>query len=403
MPTGGVWGLWGMHVATMVEKETTRGPSRSRSSLESTRIWLFKALFTNLCGVTFGDWCAILRANRFAVDWPYWPQAAILTVGSALNSLYLRKEMKAYGARLAEVSVKPPLFILGHWRSGTTLLHNLLALDDRFAYPNLYEVFFPHTFLCTEEYRVDQVSGLIPSTRLIDNMAQGLQMPNEDEFATCATSLCSPYMLWSFPRNTAHYERYLTFAGVPEAEVARWRSAFVLFLKKLTLRSDRPMLLKSPPHTGRVRLLLELFPDARFVHIRREPYTVFQSTRHLNRVFTGSLQFQRADPGDADDAVIRRYRQLYDAYFDERDLIPDGQRHELAFEDLERDPIGQVRRTYEALGLPGFDVQRPRLEEYVGTLSDYRKNQYPALPADLRGRIQREWRRSFEEWGYPRE
>src|SRR3954471_1185320 len=169
-----------MPVATMVERETTRVRVRSGSVMESARVWLFKTFFTNLCGVTFRDWCEILRTNRFAVDWPYWPQAAILTAGSALNSLYERKERKAFADRLAGVTVRPPVFILGHWRSGTTLLHNLLALDDQFAFPNLYEVFFPRTFLCTEEYRADQVAGLIPSTRLIDNVAQGLSMPNED-------------------------------------------------------------------------------------------------------------------------------------------------------------------------------------------------------------------------------
>jgi hypothetical protein len=391
----------GKHVATLVSSETSRSSSPSRSFRESTRVWLFKTFFTSLCGVTFRDWCEVLRVNRFAIDPAYWPQAAILTAGSALNSLYLRKERKAHGARLAGVAVHPPLFILGHWRSGTTLLHNLLALDEQFAYPNLYEVFFPHTFLCTEEYRADQIAGLIPSTRLIDNVAQGLRMPNEDEFATSVTSLCSPYMLWSFPRNTAHYERYLTFRGVPEADVGRWKAAFVLFLKKLTLRHDRPMLLKSPPHTGRIKLLLGLFPGARFLHIRREPYTVFQSTRHLNRVLGRSLQFQRPDPADLDAAVIRRYRLLYDAYFEERRLIPESQLHELAFEDLERDPIGEIRRTYASLRLDGFEAVLPRLEEYVSSLADYRKNEYPKLPADIRGRIAQEWRQSFEEWGYP--
>jgi hypothetical protein len=351
--------------------------------------------------VTFGDWLAILRENGFAVDWPYWPQAALLTLGSPLNSLFLRKEARVYGDRLAQVVVRPPLFILGHWRSGTTLLHNLLALDEQFAYPNLYEVFFPHTFLCTEEYRAGQIEALIPATRLIDSMAQGLQMPNEDEFATCVASLCSPYMLWSFPRNAAHYERFLTFRGVPEAEVARWKSSLVLFLKKLTLRSDRPILLKSPPHTGRIRLLLELFPGARFVHIRREPYTVFQSTRHLNRVLTRSLQFQKPEPADTDAAVLRRYRLLYDAYFEERHLIPPGQLHDLAFEELEQDPAGVVERTYAALGLDGFDRVLPRLEAYVTTLAGYRKNEYAALSGRLRDAVRDEWRRSFEEWGYP--
>jgi omega-hydroxy-beta-dihydromenaquinone-9 sulfotransferase len=392
-----------MPVATLLANETTQARPPQRRAWEPVRVWLFKTFFTSLCGVTFRDWCEVLRVNRFAVDPPYWPQAAILTVGSALNSLYRRKEMKGFGPRLAEVVVRPPLFILGHWRSGTTLLHNLLALDEQFAYPNLYEVFFPHTFLCTEEYRADQVAGLIPATRLIDNVAQGLRMPNEDEFATSVLSQCSPYMLWSFPRNTAHYERYLTFRGVPEAEVGRWKSAFVLFLKKLTLRNDRPMLLKSPPHTGRIKLLLSIFPEARFIHIRREPCTVFQSTRHLNGVLGRSLQFQRPRSDDVDDAVIRRYRQLYDAYFDERSLIPAPNLHELAFEDLERDPVGEIRRTYEALGLDGFASVLPRLEECVGTLTDYRKNEYPELPADLRRRIANEWRRSFEEWGYPRE
>jgi hypothetical protein len=382
------------------EHEAAASSPPSRSAWESTRVWLWKTFFTSLCGVTFRDWCAILRENRFAIDWPYWPQAALLTAGCGLNSLFFRKEVKSFRARLEEVAVRPPLFILGHWRSGTTLLHNLLALDEQFAYPNLYQVFFPHTFLGTEDYRADQIAGLIPSTRLIDRMAQGLRMPNEDEFATSVLSLRSPYLLWSFPRSTAFYERFLTFRGVPEGDVQRWKAAFVLLLKKLTLRNDRPMLLKSPPHTGRIKLLLELFPAARFLHIHRDPYTVFQSTRHLNEVLTRSLQFQKPDPADADAAVIRRYRLLYDAYFEERPLIPAGQFHELSFEGLERDPIGSIECSYDALGLSGFASLLPRLEAYVSTLAGYRKNKYPALPAGLRDEIRCHWRRSFEEWGY---
>ncbi|MBV8607735.1 MAG: sulfotransferase [Singulisphaera sp.] len=368
---------------------------------EKVRVWLFKTLFTPLCGVTFHDWCRVLRENHFAVDLPYWPRAAALTAGCWLNSVYLRREMKEFGHLLEQVAVPPPLFILGHWRSGTTLLQNLLALDDRFAYPNLYEVFFPHTFLTTEDFRSEQVAPLIPSTRVMDNVAQGVQMPNEDEFATSTMSLRSPYMMWAFPRQAARYERYLTFRDVPEADIAHWKEAFVLFVKKLTIRHQRPLVLKSPPHTCRIKLLLGLFPDARFVHIRRDPYTIFQSTKHLNAVLTSSLQFQRQDPNDLDAAVLRRYRIMYDAYFEERDLIPEPHLHELAFEDLERDPIGQTRRMYEALGLPSFDAVFPRLREYVGSLACYRKNEYPDLPPGLRGQIRDAWWRNFEAWGYP--
>jgi omega-hydroxy-beta-dihydromenaquinone-9 sulfotransferase len=385
-------------VATMVaEGKPEAAPRRS----EAVRVWLYETFFTNLCGVTFGDWCRVLRENRFAVDPPSWPRAAVLTAGSLLNSYYRRREDRLVGREVAEVAIKPPLFILGHWRSGTTLLHNLLALDDQFAFPNLYQVFFPHTFLTTEEARSGLVSPLVPQTRGIDNVAQGLRMPNEDEFATCVLSLRSPYMEWSFPRGRERYDRYLTFRDVPEADVARWKEAMVLFLRKLTYKYGRPMLLKSPPHTARVRLLLELFPDARFVHIRRNPYTVFLSTRHLFTELTRALEFQRPRPGDLDEAVLGRYRAMYDAYFDERHLVPDGRLHEVAFEDLEHDPVGQVRMAYDALGLPGFDALLPRLEEYVASLSGYRKNEYPDLAPDLRRRIGHAWRRSFDEWGYP--
>ena len=153
----------GSPVATVAARDASK-PSAPLWS-ESFRVWLFKNFFTNLCGVTFRDWWETLRENRFAIDPPYWPRAAVLTAGSVLNSLYGRREEKHYRQLLDGVTVQPPLFILGHWRSGTTLLHNLLAIDDQFGYPNLYQVFFPHTFLCTEEVRTDLVVPLIPSTR----------------------------------------------------------------------------------------------------------------------------------------------------------------------------------------------------------------------------------------------
>lgn len=365
------------------------------------RAWLFRSLFTSLCGVTFPDWMRALRENRFAVDPAYWHRAGLITAGSLLNSWYRRREDREFSTRLDRVTVSPPLFVLGHWRSGTTLLHNLLALDDQFAYPNLYEVFFPHTFLCTEDDRTGLVSPLIPRTRAFDNVAQGFDMPNEDEFATAAASLASPYMMWAFPRGAERYERMLTFRGAPAADVQRWKAAFLRFLKKLTLRYGRPLLLKSPPHTGRIRLLRELFPDARFVHVYREPYTVFRSTRHLNDVLTRSLQFQHSDPADRDLAVIRRYQQIHDAYFDERDEIPVGHLHEIAFEDLEADPVGVVGKVYRSLGLNGFESIRPRLDDHVAGLSGYRKNSYPDLPVALRDQVRSSWRRSFETWDYP--
>ena len=170
---------------------------------------------------------------------------------------------------------------------------------------------------------------------------------------------------------------------------------------RATSLEARRLVLKSPPHTCRIRLLLELFPDAKFVHIHRNPYTVFQSSLHTIRRTLRLASLQRSDHVDWETRTLRVYREMYERFFEERALIPDGHFHEVCFEDIEKDPIGQVRNIYEALDLPDFAHVESRLQEYVDSTVGYKKNEFPELTADLRDRIASEWRRYFDEWRYP--
>jgi hypothetical protein len=370
-----------------------------KSHIEKLRVFLVNWLFTSLYGMALDEWLGLLRRHRFSVDPPYLPRAAFMTLSGALTSLIRTYENRKYVARLTETEIKEPLFILGHWRSGTSHLHNLISLDEQFAHPTVWRVLNPHTFLTTERYSAI-VKLASPETRLIDSMDLGADVPFEDEFATCG-SLCSPFLAEAFPRQADFYDRYLTFRTVPPEEVARWKEALLLFYKKLTWKFGRPLVLKSPPHTGRIALLLEMFPDARFVHIHRHPYAVFRSTKGQARTMQRTLCLQTANSRNLDARIIGRYRTIYDAFFEERDLIPDGQFHEIRFEDLERDPVAQMRGLYESLGIPGFETFRPSLENYVSDNSSYRKNVYEDLPVSLRREISQAWRRSFDEWDYP--
>ena len=370
-----------------------------RSHAEKVRVFLVNWLFTSLYGMALDEWLGLLRRHRFSVDPPYLPRAAFMTLTGAMTSLIRAYENRKYASRLTEAEVKEPLFILGHWRSGTSYLHNLISLDERFAHPTVWRVLNPHTFLTTERYSAI-VKLASPKTRLLDSMELGADMPFEDEFATCGT-LCSPFLAEAFPRQADFYDRYLTFRTVPPEDVARWKESLLLFYKKLTWKFGRPLVLKSPPHTGRIALLLEMFPDARFVHIHRHPFAVFRSTRGQARTMQRTLCLQTSNSPNLDARIIRRYRTLYDAFFEERDLIPDGRLHEIRFEDLERDPVAQLRGLYEALDIPGFEAFRPSLEDYVSANSGYRKNEYQKLPASLRAEISQAWRRSFDEWNYP--
>jgi hypothetical protein len=350
-------------------------------------------------GVTFGRWVRVLRENRFAVAPSCWPRALSITFQSLQNSVFHWNDRRLTGAALDGVDVLPPVFVLGHWRNGTTHLHNLLTVDRRFAFPSNYECLFPLTFLTAERFQSRVVDFFLPARRPMDNVQWTMQSPQEDEFAQCVTSFKSPCMKWAFPRRWDQYEKYLTFRGVPERDVAEWRAALLEFLRKLTWKHGRPLVLKSPPHTCRIKLLLEIFPGAKFVHIHRDPFVVFPSAKRTHETNIEWHRLQRA-PSGVDDRILRTYREMYDVFFEERGLVPAGQFCEVGYEELERDPIVEVRRIYEALGLPDFSEVEGALRGYVESIAGYRKNRHPELSGELRGRISREWRKSIEEWGY---
>lgn len=351
--------------------------------------------------MTFGQWWSLLRENSFGVDSPYWARAAFQTAVSLMNSGFAFAEAAIFARKAAAVPIKPPLFILGHFRSGTSHLHNLLSLDPAFTAPNLFQTLYPNTFLTTEWFLPWLGRPFLLPTRPHDNMTLGFDEPNEDELALLNESGLSPYLAWVFPRRAQVYDRLLTFEDEGDLAKDRWKVSLSRFLAKLTLNDGRPVVLKSPPHTARIRLLLEQFPSARFVHIRRNPHDVYRSTRHMYGATMKYWQLQRADPVPVEDRIIAGYRRMYDAFFDQRPLIPDGQFHEIAYEDLVSDPIAQVQSIYEALGLPDFESAQLRLGNYLESINGYRTNKHAALTEPLRGRISEQWRRCFDEWGYP--
>jgi hypothetical protein len=355
----------------------------------------------NLRGITFRNWWRLLRQNRFAIAGAYWRRAWAVTEKSLQNSAVQPTEDKRFGAAIEQATIQPPLFILGHWRTGTTLLHELLALDTQFAYPSLFEISNPHTFLTVLPKIESELAKAPPMTRWVDNMTITYRSPGEDEYAVAVASLCSPILGWSFPRQEARYDAYYTFRDVLPAEVEAFKAALVWFYRKLTLKYNRPLVLKSPPHTGRIRLLLELFPEARFIHIHREPYTVFRSTQLLHqRALVYSL-LQHPSPEGLDAGILRRYAAIYGAYFEQRALIPPGRLVEIRYEDLERDSVGQVQFIYERLGLPGFDRLETKLVDYVHARTNYKKNRHAPLPEPLRAKIAQAWHPYFQVWGYP--
>ena len=157
--------------------------------------------------------------------------------------------------------------MIGHWRSGTTLLHELLVLDSRHTYADTYDCFAPNHFLVSSWLIRPTLGLLMPARRPVDNMAAGWDHPQEDEFALCNMGVPSPYLTAAFPNCPSQYPEYLDLRDVPPAAVQRWKDSLRWFLTCLTVRRPKRIVLKSPAHTCRIKVLLEMFPNAKFVHI----------------------------------------------------------------------------------------------------------------------------------------
>ena len=131
----------------------------------------------------------------------------------------------------------------------------------------------------------------------------------------------------------------------------RWKRALLWFLKCLTLRNPKRIVLKSPPHTCRIRALLEMFPKAKFVHIVRDPYVIFPSTVNLWKRLYRDEGLQMPTGEGLEEHVFDTFTRMYEAFERDRDLIGPGQFCEVRYEELVADPMEQMRRVYEELEL----------------------------------------------------
>ncbi len=364
--------------------------------------FLIRWLFTPLSGIRFGTWLTLLARHGLAIPPQYWPRTLFTGAASLINSPLALYEAHRYRGCLAQVQIRSPVFVLGHHRSGTTHLWNLLATNPRFVYPSVLEAVFPHNFLTMARLLHDMATRVIPSERPQDKVRFGPNAPIEEERAICAASLLSMQMGRHFPGARDRYRRYLTMAEASLNERRHWQQTLDHFARKLLVNhnQDATLLFKSPDHTGKIGLLLELYPDARFVHIHRHPYRVFQSTRRMELRTQPLYAYQRQDPNELDEFILWRYRTMYDAFFNELPKIPSGQFTEVAYAALTRDPLGEVKRIYDTLGLPDFHAARPFLTAYLDRNTDYQTTAFPRLEQADRQRIATAWAPCFAAWGY---
>ena len=378
-------------VAPQVKREAKVETTGSKMQPWMPRIWH---------GMNVSAWYGLLWRNRFAVSPSRCPMVLAVSVISLFNSLMWLVQMLIYGRRIARTEIKEdPLFIIGHWRSGTTMLHELMVLDRRHTYPDTYACFAPNHFLVSRFLVPWWLKYLMPSRRPMDNMPVGWDYPQEDEFALCSMGLPSPYLKFAFPNHPPACEEYLDLKEVSPEARARWKRGLLWFLKCITLRNPKRIVLKSPPHTARIEVLLELFPNARFVHIVRDPYAVFPSTVKTWKRFYDDQGAQVPKYEGLEEHVLGTFARMYEVFEASRHLVDPSRFCEGRYEELVQDPVGQIREVYDKLSLEGFEDVLPALEQYAARTAGYKTNRYD-LPPETRDAVTRRWDAFIRKYGY---
>lgn len=320
-------------------------------------------------------------------------------LGSALRV----PESVRYRSRLNASAISPPpIFIIGHWRSGTTHLHNLLSQDRQFSFVSMYQAVAPGCTLIGGVALKGFLQFFLPPSRPMDNVNWSMDSPQEDELPIGKLGGPSLYSMWYFPHNSIEIaKRTISFEGEREKSQSDFLKCYQKILRTaIYTGSGRRLLLKNPANTGRVSLLLGAFPGAKFIHIHRSPYDVYSSTLHLHREARKIATLQALEGLDEREIVLSIYELVMHSFLNSRAAIPNGDYVEVRYEDLERDPVTVIRDIYRKLSISGFSLLENDLRSYVSSLGEYKKNDLRLSIDDVRA-VNERLGFAFEALGYP--
>lgn len=327
--------------------------------------------------------------------------AAALVFFTPLNDLLGLTQHLIHGRAIRRTKLAgPPIFILGHWRSGTTLMHELLQLDDRFASPNTYQCFAPWHFLLSEKWMQRFGNFLLPAKRPMDNMKVGWSLPQEDEFALMVLGAPTPYYRIAFPKHPVPYLDTLGSQSFKPHDLQRWKVDIDWFFRALTYHTKKPLIIKSPPHTGRLGILADMYPEAKFIHMVRDPRKLYPSTKKMWRALG---EVQSLQSGDNEESlhkfVTDCLHRMYDSFEIDRQKLPHNRIIDVHYEKLIDRPSEAIETIYRQLELGNTETVIAKLMERQAKESEYQANSHQ-VNEELEKVIQQDWSDYARRYGY---
>lgn len=360
----------------------------------------FQAAVSTISGSSLPNFLNTFKQHKIDPEYRSNYYKALLV--SLLGEPFRLAEKLLYDNKVAKTDIgDDPIFILGHWRSGTTYLHNLLTHAPGTYYVDTYQSVFPHQVLSAQWLYKSMMRLKMPKERAADGVELSADNPQEEEFNIGNITPHSFYHFWHFPQDTRTiYEKEMLLDDLQGKARERWKRDYIKQVKKARLNiGGNRFVSKNPPHTGRIPILLEMFPNAKFIYIVRNPITVFRSTVNFFTATMEPLKFQNITEQEIKDNILYVYDKMMHRYEATKSLIPEGNLVEIRYEDFDGSPYEHMKMIYDKLGLSGWDEAKEPFKAYIASQQKFKSSKHTISQKDLDD-VMEQWRFAMETYHY---
>ncbi len=337
---------------------------------------------TNMATYSLRNIFRLLWINKFHVSWIYIPRLLyVLWMSTITLPLRIIEKIRFHKKIKSTIISKDPIFIIGFYRTATTLLHILFSKDKRLGYMSNLDIFTALFNLSFEKISRKILQKRLPKTRPMDNIEMDVDGPQEESYAISTTlEFAAPNAL-IFPQNYDYFVKYISLDECPEKDQQRWKNIHRYFVQKTTLKhGGKQLVLKDPANSTRIRHLLKMYPNAKFIYTYRNPYPLLCSLKFLFQKLMELFTLQRWDEDIIDSKVIKQLGRFYAAFQQAKDLIPPKNFYLLKYEVFISNPLYYIEEIYERFGLDDFEEVKPILQEYLNAKKDYKANTFKITP-----------------------
>jgi len=241
----------------------------------------------------------------------------------------------------------------------------------------------------------------MPEGRPGDNLRLAVHLPQEDEYAISNVTHLSYYHVFYFPKSyREYYKDYVRFEDATPAVIDRWNRTYKSIVKRAVMNSagNRPIL-KNPVNTGRIRNLRQIFPNACYIFIMRNPIITYLSSKKFFSQLYPTVNLEEFSADEIAEMVLDVYVKLLNDYLKDRELIDGSRILEIRYEEFESNPLEHLEQIYSTFGLGDYNKLLPNFISYLETQKGHKMHGYKIKRKEL-DRVLEKLGFAMKKWNY---